>query len=450
MSQVIFLNLASSNYNDNKDPNNNGFHFSRYLGPHRLSSWLNQNNISTQVIDFVNALTYNQLKDLLETFIDERTTTIGVSTTFFKEHEKNPKWLLEIKKYFQEKYPSITWIAGGQRVHFLDDTFIKFDSFAEQSLLYYLTKQNKTFDIQNAGIAFTNNNKIDKDEVLPIELGRGCKFKCKFCDYRLIGKKPGTYLRNFNLVEKEILYYYENFGVTRFSYVDDTVNESVEKVNALVAIKEKMPFDLEWTGYCRADLIWRYPNMIDDLRRSGMRSCFFGIESFEERSAKLIGKGWAGQHGKEFLLHLKKNWYPDINWEMGFITGLPGQTESQLRDDNKWLQDNDLNGYFIGLDLSSRKSEFAVNAEKYGFSFPNKDAYWENGIWTAKSASKIADEFRQQNQNRTKLAAFALSMFGGVGYEWSEMINIKHVDFYTDEFYDKKQKKVDKYVSTML
>jgi hypothetical protein len=447
MAKFIIWNITSSNFDDNRfTVNNNGAHFSRYLGPHRIASWLRQHNFNTIVIDFANSMSQDQLLHLTKSFITDETEYIGVSSTFIKDSEKHPQWLYSNKSEIENEYPKIKWIVGGHKTHLFDESWIKFESFAEEDLSRFFNLTHSQFDIKTAGTVFTKNDAILPTEVLPIELGRGCKFKCKFCDYRLIGKKPGTYLRNFNIVEQEILYYYENFGVTRFSYVDDTVNESEEKVEALVSIAKRMPFELEWVGYCRADLIWRYPSMINSLRKSGMRSCFFGIESFETQSSKLIGKGWSGQHGKEFLLHLKKQWYPDINWEMGFIAGLPGQTPQQLRDDNKWLQDNDLNGYFIGLDLSSKKSEFAVNAEKYGFVFPHYDSYWENGIWNLDTANNIADEFRIQNQNRTTLAAFALSMFGGVGYDWKDMIHIRHVDFYTEEFYNKKKVCVENYV----
>jgi len=453
MTKFIIRNISSSSYNDDRYAiENTGVHFHRYLGPHRIASWLRQKNIETRVIDFANSMSVDQLVSVTEHLITDETQFIGLSSTFIKGADINPHWLRESKARIQEKFPNIKWIVGGHKIRLFDDSWIKFESFAEDRIAELFGITSCKFDIKTAGSVFTHNDFIIPSEALPIELGRGCKFKCKFCDYRLIGKKPGTYLRDFEIVEKEILFYYENFGVTRFGYVDDTVNESEEKVNALATIAKRMPFELEWVGYCRADLIWRYPTMIDSLRRSGMRSCFFGIESFEPLSAKLIGKGWSGQHGKEFLLRLKKEWGNDINWEMGFITGLPGQTPQQLRDDNKWLQDNEFNGYFIGLDLSSRQSEFAQNAERYGFKFTNPDNpdYWENGIWNLNSANEIADEFRIQNDSRTTLAGFALNMLGGVGYDWKDMIRIRHVDFYNEDFYTRKKACVDEYVKNLL
>ncbi len=453
MAKFIIWNISSSSYDDNRfSIENTGVHYHRYLGPHRIASWLRYNGVDTQVIDFANSMSVDQLVSVTTHLIDDDTTCIGVSSTFIKDADRNPFWLTQAREIIKDKFPNLIWAVGGHKAHFFDQSWIKFESFAEEQVSYFFNTTKKSFDIKTAGTVFSYKDCITPTEVLPIELGRGCKFKCRFCDYRLIGKKPGTYLRNIDAVEQEILYYYENFGVTRFGYVDDTVNESEEKVEALAIIASRMPFELEWVGYCRADLIWRYPSMIDNLRKSGMRSCFFGIESFEENSAKLVGKGWSGKHGKEFLLKLKREWRNDINWEMGFITGLPGQTPQQLRDDNKWLQDNEMNGYFIGLDLNSRQSEFAANADKYGFRFPDQQDpnYWENGIWNSHTANEIADEFRIANENITTLAGFSLSMYGGVGYDWKSMIRTRSAGFCNDEFYAKKKACVDNYVLQLL
>jgi radical SAM superfamily enzyme YgiQ (UPF0313 family) len=48
-------------------------------------------------------------------------------------------------------------------------------------------------------------------ETLPIELARGCIFKCKFCSYPLLGKKKGTYLRDFSQVKDEMIEYWMDY-----------------------------------------------------------------------------------------------------------------------------------------------------------------------------------------------------------------------------------------------
>ena len=54
-------------------------------------------------------------------------------------------------------------------------------------------------------ILYEDNDLIFPGEILPIELARGCIFKCSFCSYNLIGKKVWECNRAPELVASDLI-----------------------------------------------------------------------------------------------------------------------------------------------------------------------------------------------------------------------------------------------------
>ena len=52
---------------------------------------------------------------------------------------------------------------------------------------------------------------------LPLEVSRGCIFKCAFCSHPFLGKKSYDYIRSPESLAKEIKRNYELFKTTRYS-----------------------------------------------------------------------------------------------------------------------------------------------------------------------------------------------------------------------------------------
>ena len=92
-------------------------------------------------------------------------------------------------------------------------------------------------------------------------------------------------------------------------------------------ISKSLPFELEYVAYLRIDLLAANPEMITLLPESGLRSAFFGIETFQVQGAKAIGKGWNGQNAKAFLLELKEKWKDktlSLSWGILIPLSIPG------------------------------------------------------------------------------------------------------------------------------
>jgi radical SAM superfamily enzyme YgiQ (UPF0313 family) len=89
----------------------------------------------------------------------------------------------------------------------------------------------------------------------------------------------------------EIRENFEKYSVKKYTIVDDTFNESTEKLNAIYESLKANDLQIEFSCYIRLDLVARNPEQIVLLKKMGCTSVFLGIETLNERAAKAIGKG---------------------------------------------------------------------------------------------------------------------------------------------------------------
>lgn len=406
----------------------------RPLGAYKLASWLRLNGYTVKVIDFCHLMSPEDLISITEKYITDKTLTIGVSSTFWNSVDQNlktfsnrstiePSWVVNARLILEEKYPKLLWSLGGAKSDRENTRFIwkKFSGFAEDTFLKWIDENSKrlrraeAFDIKTSETIFSKDDFILPQETLPIELGRGCMFKCKFCSYPLIGKKPGTYLRDYSYIREEFIRNYNEWGTTNYYFQDDTVNEDPEKIRAIADIVQGLPFELKWVGYNRLDLIYSKQDTISMLKDSGLKSTQFGIESFNPEASKSVGKGWNGKHAKDFLLTLKDKWGPDINWTLSFIAGLPGEDKESLLETAKWCIDNKMYHWVffpLGLDSSPSKhwkSEFEINSKLYGYTFKDNDpAFWMLGDWDLSKATEYAKYLNEISVDHTKISSWLL------------------------------------------
>jgi len=443
-------------------------------GATQIASWLRQHGYTVKVIDFCHIMSTDELVAITEKHIGADTLAIGVSSTFWDlyfKHDKlltgflEPQWVIDAREKLESKH-DVFWILGGSKSYREPYKFhwVKFHGFAEDAILQWMDQNSSKlvrrtlFDITCLEHSRHDDDFIQSTEPLTIELTRGCKFKCKFCSYPLIGKKPGTYMRAPHLIKEEMLRNYEKWGTTKYYFQDDTVNESMEKVDMIADIAQSLPFRLQWIGYNRLDLIGTNPEMAQRLKDSGMRSAHFGIESFHEDASRAVGKGWNGKYAKDYLLYLKDFWGDEINWYMSLIIGLPGESREDILDTEKWCVDNDMYawGYF-GLSINRIpdkvwKSEFEVNCEEYGYTFPDPQNtfMWYNDKWNAYEASIFAKDLNQVAMGRSRPAGWLLTEMTALGDSFEDIMKLRRDEHDWDSMKVRTKAFVDKYVSYQL
>lgn len=429
---------------------------SRALAPYQLASWLRKFGYTVKVIDFCGSMPLESLVAITEKHIGKDTIAIGASTTFWgtsdSEHQNVVSWVSNAREVIESKYPKLDWIVGGPI--FVSPTirekWTSFSGYAEDSLLKWLDEKSnnifkgfrKTFDILTSCVTFQEDDFIQPSECLPIELGRGCQFSCKFCNYPYVGKKKGTYIRNYATLREDLIRNYQEFGTTKYYYVDDTVNEDREKVAELARIAQSLPFELKWVGYCRLDLIWSWPETAQLLKDSGLKSPFFGIESFSQKASQAVGKGFSGKRGKDFLLELKDKWKNDVTWTLSFIAGLPHETPEELETTIKWLIDNEMHCWEMGPLHITRdrvwKSEFSENYQKYGYTMPEVGGAWTNDIWSFQEASDFSARMNIISHPHRKVATWFLNNISNYGDKYEDLMT--QVSIGLDRSYYKTRK----------
>ena len=391
----------------------------RGIGPYVLKSWAKSFGHTLKVIDFCHILTTEEILSLLEKFIKQNTIAVGISTTFMIKHV--PPHIVAVLAAVKKNYPGIETIAGGAESEIALGVVDRvFYGDAEDQIVDYLDSKknkshkklfNKKFNIVHQQHRFDHDDAILDGEVLPIELGRGCVFKCKFCGYDKIGKPKHTYQREFNLILAELAYNYQNFNTTKYSFIDSTVNEDYDKVKNLSTIKKELGFDIEWTGFLRADLIWANQDSALWLKESGLRSTLFGIESFHKKATDSIGKGWSARHAKSYLPKLKELWGDEITIQTAMIIGLPGENRQSIIDSAQWLHQANLGlATFQALHLKYGKSEseFIKHPEKYGYKITDDQGSWESEFFTYQSAQDLATHVNENILKNNKPATWTL------------------------------------------
>ena len=350
----------------------------RAPGAHRIATHLREEGYDIEVIDFWPAWTQEQLHKLLEDRIRDDTLFIAVSAIFpnggagenDQKHaiERYNIWK-ELKNEFGHK---CDFISGAQNVSAIigyqcDYYFAGYGEKAiteyckmkrglEHDLIirkrtYYGAERNviecrhdhPAFPWTNAHIKYEDRDYIQPDEILSIELSRGCRFQCKFCSFSVLGVK-GDYTRCEESVYQELLENYERWGTTVYTLTDETVNDYTEKLEKFAKVIGRLPFKPHLQGFIRGDLMAHRPQDWGPMWDMGLWSHFYGIETLNDQAGKYVGKGMKSERIKEGLVAARE-WFQHpsrglYKSTIAFILGLPHETPETFIDGIRWMQEN--------------------------------------------------------------------------------------------------------------
>lgn len=421
-------------------------HKIRGYGVHRIASQIRANGYTCLVIDFSSALTFDKYKEIIDASVGPETLMVGYSTTWLpyrwpelpgeftnqipghhigEQHElSNTKdeahdWrkdnlvvkfgkneVEEFLQYPKTINPKLKIVLGGAKADFymdlqnVDHVIFGIAETMTIDLLDRLSGKSKrifgkfidhdrkahadTWDFRESSTRYTELDFIQPQETLTLEVGRGCRFKCAFCNFPLIGQKNvNDYLKYPSKIRDELLENYERWGTTKYFIVDDTFNDSTEKLEMMVKVMRDLPFKIKFWCYTRIDLLAAHPEQIELLKELGVAETFFGLETFNDQSSKTIGKGMPSSRRKDTLYRAKEVWGDRVWMEGGFMIGLPYETQASWRNTVDWLKQED-----CPLDVSTcypvnivKKSErnkwfptswFDNNYETFGYEFPHE------------------------------------------------------------------------------
>lgn len=356
--------------------------FMRSLGAYQIASQLREHGYTTQVIDHFTYLTFDQIMETINKFVTAETLFIGFSSTFMLNRHKRED--LQVNKYrvktqtepkgiplsdeewsilktrVQEIAPKAKLVKGGVKATAMTDKFI--DTFIvgygdkmvidyikfldgknplflsrrrlppneHQRVIDYDTKGDQ-FAFTTSSLKWEESDLIQPNEPLPIEVSRGCIFRCKFCSYPLNGKKKLDFVKDVAVLKAEMIRNYELFGTTQYVFMDDTYNDRIEKIDAFGNMFRTLPFKMQFISYLRHDLIWRNKESADILLESGLVGTQFGIETLNYEAGKAVGKGLPPEQTIELLYWLRDvKWGEQVLTHTNFILGLPKDTRADI------------------------------------------------------------------------------------------------------------------------
>ena len=413
----------------------------RSMGGAQLAWWLRQSNYDVQVIDFFCQMSDEDLLKLYAKFITKRTRIVGfgIMGTYNPMMGQLVRFVEEMMPTLRKKFPHVIFVCGGACAQLASKRYTQgsgFDyyyyGYAENTFLSLCNQvfrkgsqvdverklgnriiresticpldESSLFTIKRDGHRWHDKDCIMPNESLPIEIGRGCIFKCKFCAFPHVGKKKDEYTRTLQHLEEEILNNYYKFGSTKYYLLDDTFNDDVDKIKDFSDMVQRLPFKIHIAGFCRADLLWANPDTPHLLEEAGMIGTYFGIESFNQCASKFVGKPWSFQHAQDYLIKLRHEiWKERISFRTSMIIGLPGDDRKDYIKWHRWFVENEIPNWswhplHLERDLRAQNnSTIDKDAEKHGYTWitENSKVMWkhkESGM-TWRDAMEMYTEF---------------------------------------------------------
>jgi len=482
------------------------------LGPYKIGHVLRKHGYSCLVINHLSDFTLEELQEIIDLTVTNDTYLVGFGTTFLRsvevernEHEPTPaypdmpantvfpqgkEFENEFFKHLKNKNPKIKSVVGGTRATIdyanknIDYACVGFSEISAVNLVNHLIKgealRNNSKNIWGRIVIddrFAKDYKFQEEDMrweptdvvnhqfLPIEIGRGCVFKCKFCDYPMTGKKVLDFVKHEEILKQELEDTYKKYGIRHYTIVDDTFNDHPQKLESIRRVVKQLSFQPIFWAFLRLDLLHIRPETIPIIYDIGIRAMFFGIETLNPATGKAIGKGHDRNKQIETIKHIAKT-YPDVSMHGSFIVGLPYESVESCTTTSEMLNSQEIplsSWNFYPLYLFNPK-QFAFNSElslkfpEYGYEDlgtpdSNLTINWKNEHMTHEDAKRLANEFIDESRKNDhfKLTGLVSYHLLNLGYEFdqSKTTAWKDVDWFTFEKKD-RPRFIDGYKTKLL
>lgn len=467
----------------------------RPWGPYQLAWYLRKNGYEVQVIDFIHQLGKARILALVDRFVGPETRVLGWNAMLKSDEEK---WWIkfvceDLVPELRRRYPQLTIVTGGPGAHEVNRLYRNrrvFDYFfyghAEDSLLAFCNHLCRgkaspqvevllgnriiretaampdlagKFNIRDCDHFWHDRDCIQPGESLPIEMGRGCIFKCKFCRYPYIGKSKNDFMRGIGLVAQELAHNYEKWGIRNYYMLEDTFNDSNDKIDAFARVARELPAPIRFAAYLRPDLVWAHPGQAEKLREAGLLSAFLGVESLGPDASRLIGKGWSGEHAKAWIPRLYHDiWKREVTFRIGLIVGIPPDTSEDLLATHRWAVDSGLPNWkwhllHINRDQGDAwSSEFDRNADRYGFEWYTENGVtrWKTSCMTWREGKHLLGDLETLGKPFQKQDCWGLIERGTFGYDLDRDKDLRMVDIDKEEAAGRRRTFLDGYVQSVM
>ena len=479
------------------------------IGAYKIANTLRQQGYSCLVVDHLHAFTLEELKQIINKSVSVNTLFVGFSTTFFNStlNSVNSDGSLtysstlsgvipqgidfqnELIHYIKTINYNCKIVVGGTKAHAnindrnIDYSIIGYGEVSTLALANHLklntpipnsyknlhgvtivdNRTNEGFDFVNSRFEWQDLD-VGPASVLPLEISRGCIFKCKFCSYPLNGKQNLDFIRHTDILYEELQSSYDKYKVENFYILDDTFNDNEYKLDVLLQAIKRLTFQPKFWAYTRLDLIAQNNSLIDKLYDIGLRGIYFGIETLNKRTGLIIGKGFDRDKQISTITKIRNRFDNKVLMHGSFILGLPEEPIDSMRHTFNQLMDESIPLHtfiFHGLRLSKSESvpfnsELGKNFKDYGYTEINNDVNsttvnWKNENLDHSMAIRLANEFNgaAQNSNRLYIPGQLGFSLKNLGYSDDYISNTKYKELDWTQITIRKDLYITKYKETL-
>ena len=374
----------------------------RAAGAYRIASFLREKDWDIEVLDFLAAWEFDELKEFLSSRITSETVFVGLSAIF------DQRYLVEyyniILGWIKDTYPHVYIIAGAKQlgtinVYNADYYVTGYGEFGLEELLKKLTNKpssvkietvetedgwsgqvvnsdihHPAFPCKDLQVRYEYRDFLKSTEDLTIELSRGCRFRCKFCSYNVLGIK-GDYSVDMENLYAELQRNNDEWGVNQYSVADETFNENSDKLQRAAEAVQRLSFKPNMRGFIRADLLAINQNDWENLVALGFNSHFYGIESLNHASSKSIGKGLHPDKLMQGLQDARSYWLKnagEYNTTFSLIIGLLHESAETFWKGFNWIDET-----FPEAQITAGPLRLANQSNKTLFYQSTLDDTWE-------------------------------------------------------------------------
>jgi radical SAM superfamily enzyme YgiQ (UPF0313 family) len=217
----------------------------------------------------------------------------------------------------------------------------------------------------------------------------------------------------------------------------------------------------------------------EHLARMNFSGHFYGVESMNYETCKLIGKGIKTDRLQQGLLDIKDYWKSQNKAYRGtiaLVVGLPYETPESMANTYRWLENNWIDNNYIvwGLDIPHPESEglkpskISMDLPKYGYEVDTTQ-YQKRGFWLETfhenydssipwknehfdhiSAKRSAERFIKSTIGTNKVGNFELVRFHKEPKDIIDEQTLAHIDETNDEVHRVNNARLDRYIRKKL
>ncbi|MBQ7286869.1 MAG: B12-binding domain-containing radical SAM protein, partial [Candidatus Gastranaerophilales bacterium] len=196
--------------------------------------------------------------------------------------------------------------------------------------------------------------------VMPFQTSRGCYWrKCSFCDHDF---GMCYNIKDLDKLVYEIKYFKENYGITKFEFIDEAISPSYMEKMAQRFIDEKL--DIEF--FCDARLETGFTKEVLELaHKAGLKMVLWGYESGSKRIMDLINKGIDVENRLNILRAAKEAGI--FNFAFIFF-GFPAETkeDAMMTIDEICANTDIIHTYGKSMFTMGKHTKLREAPEKYG------------------------------------------------------------------------------------